>query len=317
MSRTQLLTLLSSVVVGLVLLLAPHTTAYADNTEDLLNVYGLTLGGPVKSEIEKQIESLQNNLLSMQAQETMADEYNKVLSEYMASREAYFDSILHDVSVYQTKNDKIANNISTNLLESDISMLQTLDSQYKVNEKQMNELLSLMNNYQIDYTYKNVEYDISDVEAQLLEANNLYVQSLDVFDLGDVKNVSFPMDVDKYITSDYGYRIDPLNHDVIRFHSGTDYRATTGTPIHALFNGTVISAGWSDTCGNFITVQCGDNVKYFVCHCSELLVQKGDVLKQGDTIALVGGTGTRCTGPHLHLALYLNGVTYDVDQLFQ
>ena len=62
---------------------------------------------------------------------------------------------------------------------------------------------------------------------------------------------------------------------------------------------------------------CGDNIKYFICHCSEIYVTVGQQVNQYDIIASSGNTGSRTTGPHLHLALYINGVTYDVSKLFK
>lgn len=315
--RNRLALLLISAVTGLAVLLTPSYTANADNTEDLLNVYGLTLGGPVKSEIEKQVEALESDLLSMQTESNKTEEYNAVLSEYMEKREEFIDSVLNDVSVYQSDNSKICTAINNNILDSDISYLIRLDSQYKTNDKYINELLSSMNDYRLDYSYRSVNSNMSEIESQLSQARELYIESVDAFDLGKVSGIDFVMDVDRHINSSYGYRIDPLNRDEVRFHAGTDYRAVEGTPIKALFNGVVLTAGWSDSIGYFVTVQSGDNIKYLVCHCSSLNVSDGQEVNQGDIIAYVGGTGTRCTGPHLHLALYLNGVTYDVDRLFE
>ena len=306
-----------SCVLGLALLSTPVLKVNADTTEDLLNVYGLTLGGPVKSEIEKQMELLEKELLSMQTQGAQTEEYNAVLKEYISKREDFIDGVLNDISVYQNRNTKISDVISRSVLDADIKTLTTLDSQYKSNESSINELLSTMNEYKIDYSYKSISTDISGVESKLSEARSLYVESIDAFDLGKVRNIDYVLDGERYINSPYGYRIDPLDKSVVRFHAGTDYRASTGAPIHALFNGEVISSGWSNSIGYFVTVQSGENIKYLVCHCSELNVEDGDIVRQGDVIAYVGGTGTRCTGPHLHLALYLNGVTYDVDQLFK
>ena len=306
-----------SLALGLAVLLAPTLRVNADSTEDLLNVYGLTLGGPIKSEIEKQMGMLEKELLSMQSQGAQTEEYNAVLKEYISKRESFIDDILNDISIYRTRNEAVASSIADNILDADIKTLTTLDAQYKSNESYINELLSTMNEYKIDYAYRDIAVDISGVESKLSEAKSLYIESIDVFDLGKVKNIDFVLDTDRHVNSAYGYRIDPLDKSTIRFHSGTDYRAVTGSPIHALFNGEVISCGWSNAIGYYVTVQSGENVKYLVCHCSELNISEGDIISQGDVIAFVGGTGTQCTGPHLHMALYLNGVTYDVDQLFK
>lgn len=289
----------------------------ADDTEDLLNVYGLTLGGPVKSDLEKEMSQIESDLQEMQAQQAINDEYNAIMQSYVNRREEEMNRVLSDISVYQKQNDNIAGKINNNILTGDIDTLLQLDGSYKSNVSNINVLLSSLSDYQVSYTYKYISGDLSDVEQRLANTKALYVESLDTFDLGDVKNIQWIMPNDKYVNSTYGYRVDPLNANEVRFHAGTDYRAPVGTPIGALFNGTVISCGWSDTIGYYVTVQCGDNVKYLICHCSELNVEVGQTVKQYETLAYSGGTGTRCTGPHLHLALYLNGVTYDVDELFK
>lgn len=299
------------------LYLGQPNVVYADNTEDLLRVYGLTLGGSVKSEIERQMEKLEKDLMSMQFQESKAEEYNRVLAEYVQKREEYVDRVLDDISIYQTKNESLSGKLSGSVLDGDISTLISLDSQYKTNTGYINELLSAMNDYRIDYQYRSIDADTSEVEAKLTETRTLYVDSVDAFDLGNVKGMEFVMPVERHINSRFGYRVDPIIKGAVKFHSGTDYKATEGTPIGALFNGEVISCGYSKSIGYFVTVKSGDNVKYLVCHCSELNVVEGQRINQGDVIAYVGGTGTRCTGPHLHMALYLNGVAYDVDQLFK
>lgn len=292
-------------------------TVMADSTEDLLNVYGLTLGGPIKSEIERQMESLERDMLSMQTEQMSVEQYNTMLSQYTARRQQFIDDVLNDVSVYQSKNEAISNEIENSLLDLDLSVLLTKDSQYKNNTSYINELLSAINEYKIDYSYRSIDVDLSDVEVRLAETKQLYIDSIDAFDLGKVKDIDFVLPTDRVINSPYGYRQDPINRSSVRLHSGTDYRATTGTDIYALFNGVVISCGWSNTIGNFVTIQSGENVKYMVCHCSELLVSENQIVRQGDPIARVGGTGSRCTGPHLHMALYINGSAYDVDRLFK
>lgn len=308
----------NSIIAGLVALtLTQPLTVYADNTEDLLNVYGLTLGGPVKSEIENEINDAERDMQQMQTQQAINDEYNAMLENYIVKREEQMNRIISNVSVYQNMNKKIVNDIETGLLNSDIDSLLQLDGDYKSNTSSMDSLLSIMNDYSINYSSKYITGDLSEVEQRLENAKTLYIESLDAYNLGDVTNIKWILPNERHINSSYGYRADPIVAGTVRFHAGTDYRAVTGMEIGALFNGVVSSCGWSDTIGYYITVQCGDNVKYLVCHCSKLNVEEGQQVKQYDTIAYVGGTGSRCTGPHLHLALYLNGVTYDVNELFE
>lgn len=308
-----------SIALGLVvsILLARPMQVRADDTEDLLNVYGLTLGEPVKSDLEEEMNQIESDLQEMQAQQAINDEYNAIMQSYIDRREEEMNRVLSDISVYQKQNDNIAEKINDNLLTGDIDELLQLDGSYKSNVSNINVLLSSLGDYQISYTYKYISADLSDVEQILADTKALYVESLDTFNLGDVKDIQWVMPNERHITSSYGYRVDPLNANEVRFHAGTDYRAPVGTPIGALFNGTVISCGWSDRIGYYVTVQCGDNVKYLICHCSELNVEVGQIVKQYDILAYSGSTGTRCTGPHLHLALYLNGVTYGVDELFK
>ena len=58
-------------------------------------------------------------------------------------------------------------------------------------------------------------------------------------------------------------------------------------------------AGWSDIYGNYLVVSHSENFQTKYAHCSRLIAQQGDVLRQGERIALVGSTGVS-TGPHLH-----------------
>ena len=71
--------------------------------------------------------------------------------------------------------------------------------------------------------------------------------------------------------------------------------------------GTVIFSGWDDSgYGNLIIVDHGNGYWTYYAHNSELLVQAGEGVTQGQTIALAGSTG-RSTGPHLDFRIRLNG----------
>ena len=101
------------------------------------------------------------------------------------------------------------------------------------------------------------------------------------------------------ITSEFGYRFIFGENN---FHRGLDIAAPSGTPIAASAGGQVIWAGPKGTYGNLVKIDHGNGFTTYYAHCSELLVQEGDQVTQGQTIALVGSTG-RSTGPHCHFEL--------------
>ena len=91
-------------------------------------------------------------------------------------------------------------------------------------------------------------------------------------------------------------------------HTGLDIAATTGTPIKAVSDGTVISAGWAGSYGYLVKVSHGNGVETWYGHTSKMYVSAGESVKAGDVIAAVGSTGNS-TGPHLHFEIRINGET--------
>ena len=87
---------------------------------------------------------------------------------------------------------------------------------------------------------------------------------------------------------------------------GLDIAAPEGTAINAAADGTVTFAGERGTYGNLVGITHENGFVTYYAHCSQLLVQEGDTVEQGETIALVGSTG-RSTGPHLHFEVRVNG----------
>jgi len=107
------------------------------------------------------------------------------------------------------------------------------------------------------------------------------------------------------ITDRFGWRIHPVWH-TRRFHNGVDIAAPIGTPIRAADKGLVIQSGWWGAFGKCIIIDHGSGWSTMYGHCSSLLVKKGDVVRQGETIGRVGSTGVS-TGPHLHWSVFKNG----------
>ncbi len=108
------------------------------------------------------------------------------------------------------------------------------------------------------------------------------------------------------LTSAYGFRAYPLNGEA-DFHKGIDIAADEGTKIKAAIGGTVETASYSDSYGNYLTIQNDHGFTTWYAHCKKLLVSEGDKVKQGKKIALVGSTGDS-TGAHLHFAMQKDGI---------
>ena len=89
-------------------------------------------------------------------------------------------------------------------------------------------------------------------------------------------------------------------------HTGIDYGAPHGTPIHATAGGTVAFAGWRGGYGKLVIIRHPNGYMTYYGHCSRLLVKKGMHVKQGQAIAKVGRTG-QATGPHVHYETRING----------
>ena len=102
------------------------------------------------------------------------------------------------------------------------------------------------------------------------------------------------------ITSPFGYRTDPFTRKRA-FHGGIDLRANY-EPAYAITYGEVIHVGYEPRSGLFVTIRHG-SITLSYCHLSQSLVAKGTHVLPGTPIAITGNSGSRSTGPHLHLTL--------------
>ncbi|MDM9581989.1 peptidoglycan DD-metalloendopeptidase family protein [Nostoc sp. GT001] len=102
------------------------------------------------------------------------------------------------------------------------------------------------------------------------------------------------------LTSGYGWRWG-------RMHKGIDVANSTGTPVVASAEGTILKAGWNNGgYGNLVEIRHPDGSTTRYAHNSKILVQPGQEVNQGETIALMGSTG-HSTGPHTHFEIHPSG----------
>lgn len=120
---------------------------------------------------------------------------------------------------------------------------------------------------------------------------------------------TWPCPASRYISSSFGNRLHPTLN-VWKFHTGIDIGCSAGKDIVAAASGKVIMSQWYGGYGNCVMIDHGGGIVTLYGHASKLLVSKGQVVKQGQVIALVGSTG-RSTGPHLHFEVRKNGQYID------
>jgi FimV-like protein len=121
--------------------------------------------------------------------------------------------------------------------------------------------------------------------------------------------------VDASISSGYGMRKHPIKGKEL-LHHGIDFAAAENAPFTAVADGRVITASTSPTFGNYIEVKHRKGIVTRYAHANDLHVKKGQMVKKGDILGLVGKTGL-VTGAHLHFEVrFADGKAIDPEQYF-
>ena len=120
----------------------------------------------------------------------------------------------------------------------------------------------------------------------------------------------FPLEnTDAAVTCAYGWRTHEQTGQRA-FHDGVDLDAALGSNVLAVADGTVLSAEFEDASGYILTLEHAGGVRTQYAHLSEFCAAPGDAVRQGQIIAKTGDSGWS-TGPHLHLAVQINGEPTD------
>ncbi len=122
---------------------------------------------------------------------------------------------------------------------------------------------------------------------------------------------SFPLDRKEFlfVTSAFGNRKDPMNPSQTQFHKGIDINCKNEPLLATENNGKVVAVNENANTpgGKSVTVeydrQDGSKVQLTYSHLSSVGVKVGDAVNAGQQIGISGNTGTRTTGPHLHLGV--------------
>jgi murein DD-endopeptidase MepM/ murein hydrolase activator NlpD len=110
-----------------------------------------------------------------------------------------------------------------------------------------------------------------------------------------------------WISSHYGWRRDPISGRK-NMHHGLDFAGKPGTEIVAVADGLVVAAESRSGYGRMVEIRHGNGYVTRYAHNRTLLVEKGDLVRQGQVIATMGSSG-RTTGTHLHFEVIRDGKT--------
>lgn len=111
--------------------------------------------------------------------------------------------------------------------------------------------------------------------------------------------------LDGRITSDFGMRLHPIFKRNQK-HPGIDIAAKPGTPIYASADGVVKLARYNGGYGNCVYIDHLYGFESRYGHMQKILIRRGERVKRGDKIGLVGKSGI-ATAPHLHFEVHYMG----------
>jgi murein DD-endopeptidase MepM/ murein hydrolase activator NlpD len=160
-----------------------------------------------------------------------------------------------------------------------------------------------------EFTFFDVKYSIL---QKLVKDLEIKIDNLDQFLLDKdsfIRSTPTILPTKGWITSYYGPRHSPYSNK-IKMHEGIDIGAPIGTHIFAPADGFVNYAGNKPGYGKFVQIDHGYGIRTIFGHAHSILVQTGDKIKRGQSIAKVGNSGLS-TGPHLHYEVRVSGVPVD------
>ncbi len=124
-----------------------------------------------------------------------------------------------------------------------------------------------------------------------------------------------PLSGEASVTSPFGYRADPFLGR-LALHTGVDLLQPYGAEIRATGAGRVVHAGPMGGYGDMVEIDHGNGLATRYAHMSEILVEEGQEVAQGDVLGRLGSSG-RSTGPHLHYEVRVDGEPVDPERFLR
>lgn len=203
--------------------------------------------------------------------------------------------------------------------ESYFSEMQPFTCQLKQKDQVLEEVHFKVEHKEYKAEHLNVDFkriklsakDQKRADEEQLMLNKLYSRSEGRY----LFTAPFKLPLNSFVTSYYGTRR-VYNKKKKGQHLGTDFRAAIGVKVPAANDGKIVFAGDLFYTGWTVIIDHGLDIYTVYGHLSKTLVEAGQIVKQGDIIALSGNTG-RSSGPHLHWGVKIQGDYVDGHNLVE
>ena len=233
-------------------------------------------------------------------QQTLEDIYTKD-EEVLAEMNAEYEDLNNQKQDLETAKSELETQM--NALADQSNQLESKQDELVASAQKQNEAISAA---------EALENSLTEDQKELQKKYNQAMQQLDSLLAQTVNNAgtppivcslnfSCPLASYKYLTTLFGQD----------GHTGTDFAAPGGTPIHPIAEGVVIAATWHDSYGNYVMVNHGADengntyVSLYAHMQSPASVSVGQTVSKSDVLGYVGNTGYSF-GNHLHLELRVN-----------
>ena len=154
------------------------------------------------------------------------------------------------------------------------------------------------------------------LDLQIIEKSkedSILRQLVDNEDKYNLENIN--KNKDFYLLSSPISGVVSQNYSIADDHLAIDISVDIGTPVKSVSNGRVILSEWTTQTGYVLIIDHGNNLISVYKHNSKLLKFQGEIVKQGEIIALSGNSGVLTSGPHLHFELWSEGFSIDPNTL--
>lgn len=213
----------------------------------------------------------------------------------LVSIQQKLNTLLEEIVVLRQYNQQLRNVLGETVSKSDTSKISvvdksTYDEKKETIESETAETKSIFTEQQFDYPH-----DLNNITGSLIQKS---VGS------GAIE-LPFTKPIEGFSTRSY----DPESG-----HFGIDIGGKEGIPIFAAAPGAVIFSDWLYDYGFTLIIAHENGFLTVYKHNQALLKSEGDNIKRGEPVAVLGNTGKKSTGPHLHFEIWKNGYSVDPNE---